>query len=72
MNEDQKTYFLGCSTPDGFLTHLKDDISSESYITYIIKGGPGTGKSSMMKKIANELLCYDTPELYYCSSDPVL
>lgn len=68
--EKQQTYFLGCPTPDGFLTHLRDDIGSKEFITYIIKGGPGTGKSSLMKRIAKELENVDMPELYYCSSDP--
>lgn len=68
--EKQKTYFLGCPTPQGFSTHLFDDIYAGGFKTYIIKGGPGTGKSSMMKKIANELSDIDAPELYYCSSDP--
>lgn len=67
---NKKTYFLGCPTPDGFSTHLRDDIDSGEFITYIIKGGPGTGKSSLMKKIAGELSEIDEPELYYCSSDP--
>lgn len=38
---------------------------------YILKGGPGTGKSTLMKKIANELEkkgCF--VERGYCSADP--
>ncbi len=66
----KKTYFMGYSTPSGFNTHLRDDIESGKFTTYIIKGGPGTGKSSMMKKIASELSDMDEPEVYYCSSDP--
>ncbi len=62
-----KSYFLGCPTPDGFLTHITDDINSGSLFAYILKGGPGTGKSTIMKKIASTL---DDAELYYCSSDP--
>lgn len=68
--ERLQTYFLGCPTPQGFSTHLFDDIRSHGFTTYIIKGGPGTGKSSMMKKIANSLSDIEKPELYYCSSDP--
>ncbi len=66
----KKTYFMGYSTPNGFTTHLRDDIESGKFTTYIIKGGPGTGKSSLMKKIASELSDLDEPEIYYCSSDP--
>ncbi len=68
--EFKKTYFMGYSTPTGFVTHLRDDIESGEFTTYIIKGGPGTGKSSMMKKIASTLSDLDEPEIYYCSSDP--
>ncbi|MCD7823820.1 MAG: hypothetical protein LUG86_07390 [Oscillospiraceae bacterium] len=69
-NDFKKTYFMGYSTPDGFTTHLRDDIESGEFTTYIIKGGPGTGKSSLMKKIASSLSDLDEPEIYYCSSDP--
>ena len=65
-----RTYFLGCPTPTGFETHLGDDIKSGKFFTYIIKGGPGTGKSTLMKKIAAALSDVDPAELYYCSSDP--
>ena len=64
--------FLGANTPMGFRS-----LFSELYNPYrdsrmyIIKGGPGTGKSSFMKKVAKaaESLDLDT-ERVYCSSDP--
>lgn len=64
--------FLGANTPSGF-SSLFDEIYNpyKDGKAYIIKGGPGTGKSSFMKKVAaaaNEK-GYDT-ELVYCSSDP--
>lgn len=62
-----RAYFLGCPTPDGFSTHITDDINSGELFAYILKGGPGTGKSTLMKKVAASL---DDAELYYCSSDP--
>lgn len=65
-----KTYFLGCPTPEGFETHFGDEINSGNFFTYIIKGGPGTGKSTLMKRIAAGLSELDPAELYYCSSDP--
>lgn len=65
-----RAYFLGCPTPMGFETHLGDDILSGNFYTYIIKGGPGTGKSTMMKKIAEAISDVDPAELYFCSSDP--
>ncbi len=62
------TYFLGGSSPDGFRTHFGDIISNHGYHTYIIKGGPGTGKSTLMKKLAAAV--EGGKEIYHCSSDP--
>ena len=64
--------FLGANTPHGFVS-----LFSELYDPYkdhnlhIIKGGPGCGKSTLMKKIADEALKrgFDT-ECVHCSSDP--
>ncbi len=62
-------YFLGGTSPTGFKTRFGDTIFDTDYRTYIIKGGPGTGKSSLMKKLVSRFP--DTEkEIYYCSSDP--
>lgn len=37
---------------------------------YVIKGGPGTGKSSFMKKVISELSESSECEAIFCSSDP--
>lgn len=65
-------FFLGANTPKGFYS-LFDELYSpeDGWVLYIIKGGPGTGKSSLMKRIAaaaekKGLYC----ERIYCSSDP--
>ena len=66
-----KKYFAAANTPDGFLSYFPDIFSPDKLKRlYIIKGGPGTGKSTMIKFIADEAAAkgYDT-ELYYCSSD---
>lgn len=63
-------YFLGETTPYGFRTDFGKTISAEGYYTYILKGGPGTGKSGLMKRIALKFSDTDDIELYYCSSDP--
>lgn len=64
-----KTYFLGGSSPSGFSPAFEDVVSDTDSYTYIIKGGPGTGKSSLMKKLLAEF-ADDENELYLCSSDP--
>ncbi len=66
----QKSYFLGCSTPKSFQNTLMPVIESGEYTVYILKGGPGTGKSSLMRRVAAELNTLDEPTYYYCSSDP--
>ena len=62
-------YFLGESTPQGYRTDIGRIINREDFYTYILKGGAGTGKSTLMKKIASEF-SDDETDLYYCSSDP--
>ena len=66
-----KKYFAAANTPDGFLNFFSDIFSPDKLRSlYIIKGGPGTGKSTMMKLIADEASARGyAPELYYCSSD---
>ena len=63
------TCFLGGSSPTGFRTHFDEMINDTRYYTYIIKGGPGTGKSSLMKRLA-EAFPDEDKEIYHCSSDP--
>ncbi len=69
MNE---AYFLGSSGKNGFFSCFSQLTPKiEGQYTYIIKGGPGTGKSSLMKKIADEMERRDIEcERIFCSSDP--
>lgn len=64
--------FLGANTPNGFVS-LFDELYNpyEKHRAYIIKGGPGTGKSSFMKKAAAaaQEKGYEC-EMVHCSSDP--
>lgn len=62
--------FFGASAPEGtvcFTEELTETIGRR----YFIKGRPGTGKSTFLKKIAHEAKRrgFDT-EVYYCSFDP--
>ena len=66
------SYFLAANSGEGFVslfTELYDP--RDGWKLYIIKGGPGTGKSGLMRKI-----CKKAEELGYshdkilCSSDP--
>lgn len=61
-------YFLGCASPEGFRSSFPDTMGEAGIYAYILKGGPGTGKSTLMKKIAAAFPDEDA-ELYRCSSD---
>lgn len=64
--------FLGANTPRGFFSMQNEIYNPYSDITvYIIKGAAGTGKSTLMKKVAQkaENDGYSV-ERIYCSSDP--
>lgn len=73
MKPDEITlrFLLGANTPQGFVSRF-DQLADvdEGWRTLVIKGGPGSGKSTMMKKIAAELQKkHGTIEMIHCSSD---
>lgn len=63
--------FQGGNTSNGFYSFFDYIIPQEVNRIFCLKGGPGVGKSSFMKKIGREFvkMGYDV-ELHYCSSDP--
>jgi len=63
-------YFLGAMTQNGFSTEFGKIMADKEYFTFILKGGAGTGKSSLMKKIAAEFEPTEDVTRFYCSSDP--
>ncbi len=65
-------YFLGASCPDGFFSLFEKAYApEEGWTACIIKGGPGTGKSSLMKRIAGAAAQKgERCERAFCSSDP--
>ena len=65
-------YFAASNSGHGFVSYF-DKIFSDSKLDsiYIIKGGPGTGKSSLMKQLAKQALALGySAEAILCSSDP--
>jgi Cdc6-like AAA superfamily ATPase len=64
-----KNYFAGGNTARGFHSLYDSNLKGLERL-FILKGGPGTGKSSLMKKIGNEWVekGFDI-ELLHCSSD---
>jgi RecA/RadA recombinase len=65
-----KNYFAGGNTARGFHSLFTTNLLGLDRL-FILKGGPGTGKSTLMKKIGDEWAKngYDI-ELLHCSSDP--
>ncbi len=62
--------FLGANTETGFYS-LYEEFVNKAKNPYIIKGGPGTGKSTLMKKIACRAAeTGHSVEFIHCSSDP--
>ena len=73
MNIDTlPTYFLAANSAGGFCSEFKACYRpDDGWVAYIIKGGPGTGKSSLMRYIATSLYENGYPaEICRCSSDP--
>ncbi|MDR0314964.1 MAG: hypothetical protein LBH71_03305 [Oscillospiraceae bacterium] len=71
MQKRQIKYFLGTNSSSGFYSLFNELYDpEENWKAYIIKGGPGTGKSSFMGKIAQQADAkgYEC-ERIYCSSD---
>lgn len=68
----QTKYFLGANSPAGFYS-LYGELSDPTRMNalYILKGGAGCGKSTLMKRIARhaEVAGLDT-QLILCSGDP--
>ncbi len=62
-------FFLGGASPDGFRTDFGRLIYDGKNFTYIIKGTAGSGKSTLMKKLA-AAFPEDSKEIYSCSADP--
>ena len=72
MKYNNNFLFPGGNTSKGFFSYYRENINhGEASYIYMIKGGPGVGKSTFMKSIANkaEEKGY-TLTYYYCSSDP--
>lgn len=65
-------FFLGANSPRGFVSRFDNlYFPEDDWFCYILKGGPGTGKSTLMKKAAKVGLEKGIEtEFIYCSSDP--
>lgn len=63
-------YYLGSNTHKGFYGLYEEAIAPLDRV-FLLKGGPGTGKSSLMKKVMKEGLNRGySVECWHCSGDP--
>lgn len=68
--ENPVHFFLGANTPQGFVSRFEQLAdASAGWRAFIIKGGPGTGKSTIIREAAQELDDAVMTELIHCSSD---
>ena len=69
---EKKVFFAAANSRDGFVSFYGSIFGSENIKKrYLIKGGPGTGKSTFIRRVAGraEAEGYSV-EYYRCSSDP--
>ena len=64
--------FLAANSAEGFISEFGNCYDpTKGWRAYIIKGGPGTGKSSFMRKVLNQEKVLDEDRVeVYCASDP--
>ncbi len=68
----EEIFFAAANSKDGFVSFY-DRVFDRPDIRhrYIIQGGPGTGKSSLMRRVAEDARSKGRSVVYYrCSSDP--
>lgn len=72
VHRPERRFFAGGNTPKGFVSFF-DHIAPrpEAERVLILKGGPGTGKSTLMARLAAEAEGRGLAvERFYCASDP--
>ena len=64
-------FFLGATTPSGFKGYFEALRREPGMQVYLIKSGPGCGKSTLMKHLAQAAVQEGRPiEKIHCASDP--
>lgn len=70
-NINKRHIYLGGNTRHGFVGFYSQLLDIDSCNLYILKGGPGTGKSTFIKKVISELDGMDYEmDILHCSGDP--
>lgn len=71
-NTENERYFGAANSYDGFISYFDKLFAPQDYDRiYVLKGGPGTGKSSLMRKLSKEMTALGCRcKEILCSSDP--
>jgi len=73
IDAPQLHFFLSANTPQGFVSRF-DQLENvgDNWDACLLKGGPGTGKSTLMKAVEKAMVQQQlsAPEQIHCSSDP--
>lgn len=72
MEEIIRDIFPGGNTPQGFYSYYRYILPQENAERiFCLKGGPGVGKSTMMKEIAGHFIEKgESVDMFWCSADP--
>lgn len=62
-------FFMGANSPDGFVSFF-NQLTDPELRSFLLKGGPGTGKSTIMERAIDDADCGGIVEQIHCSSDP--
>ncbi len=70
LSENGRHIFISMNSSEGFVSYFDEYINSLNRV-YVLKGGPGTGKSGLMKYFGEQAQSLGYSPLYiHCSSDP--
>ena len=71
VRSDSVDFFLGTTTPAGFKGYFEPLRREPGMQMYLIKSGPGCGKSTLMKRLAVKAEQKGEPiQRIHCASDP--
>lgn len=66
----ERHLFASAISPDGLVNYL-DTVIGQASTVYIIKGEPGTGKTTLIREVANNAIKRGIDvEIYHCALDP--
>ena len=72
INAQNHRFFAAANSGGGFKNYFDDIFPSDRHNgVFILKGGPGTGKSTLLREAVDRFSCPNIEvEIFHCSSDP--